>query len=279
MNPLQTLGFIFGTFFINPITNVLVALYHLFLLGHIPYPLGFSIIVLTVIIRFILYPFTSQQIRSAHKMQKVSPHLAAIKEKHKGDTKAQQAATMQLYKEHGINPMAGCLPLLIQLPIIWSLYNVLTHVVNTNAQTLAAINKVLYATWLHVNASDWNVLFFGVPLSTTPAKLVLQNPLFILIPLVTGVFQFILSKMMLPHPDDVPPKTDKKKEDFQSAFQTQSLFIFPVMIAFFSYNLPLGLSLYWNTFTLFGIIQQYWVVGPGGAHHWFAKVKLHGRRS
>lgn len=212
-------------------------------------------------------------------MQKVSPHLAALKEKHKGDTKRQQEETMKLYKEHGINPMAGCLPLLIQLPVIWSLYNVLTRIVNTNAQTLAEINKVLYFKWLHVNQTDWSILFFGTALSASPSNLIVKNPAFILVPVVTGILQFILSKMMLPHPDDAPKKTAEKKEDFQSAFQTQSLFIFPVMIAFFSFSFPLGISLYWNTFTLFGIIQQYWIVGPGGAHHWFAKVKLHGRRS
>lgn len=290
MNPLQSLEVIFATFFINPITNILVAIYSALLLGHIPYSLGFSIIILTIIIRFILYPFTAQQIKSAHKMQKVSPHLAALKEKHKGDKKRQQEETMKLYKEHGINPMAGCLPLLIQLPIIWSLYNVLSNVIGENIQTtVAGINKVLYFSWLHVNQADWNTYFFGIMLSSTPAKLISQNPVFILIPVLTGVLQFILSKMMLP---EKPPinktkkenklpavKIEKKSDDFQTAFQNQSLFIFPVMIAFFSYTLPLGLSLYWNTFTLFGIIQQYWIVGPGGAHHWFAKVKLHGRRS
>lgn len=286
MNPLQDIGLIFNTLFINPITNILIGIYHALLLGHIPYPLGFSIIILTIIIRMILYPFTSQQIRSAHKMQKVSPHLAALKEKHKGDKKKQQEETMKLYKEHGINPMAGCLPLLIQLPIIWSLYNVLNHIVTVNVQTLVKINSILYFQWLHVSTSDWNVLFFGIPLATSPAKLIPHNPVFILIPVLTGVLQFILSKMMLPEKPVVDKskkavavKTEKKPDDFQTAFQNQSLFIFPVMIAFFSYNLPLGLSLYWNTFTLFGIIQQYWIVGPGGAHHWFAKVKLHGRRS
>ena len=65
---------------------------------------------------------------------------------------------------------------------------------------------------------------------------------------------------------------DKKKEDFASAFQTQSLYIFPVMIGFFSYNFPVGLSLYWNTFTIFGIIQQYKVSGLGGLKGWVKKI-------
>jgi YidC/Oxa1 family membrane protein insertase len=68
-----------------------------------------------------------------------------------------------------------------------------------------------------------------------------------------------------------------KDDDFQAAFQKQSLFIFPVMIGFFSFTLPVGLSLYWNTFTLFGILQQYLLVGPGGAAPWFKKLNLYGR--
>lgn len=280
---MNEIGFIFTTLFTNPITNLLVGSYHVLFFIHFPYPLGFAIIVLTVIIRLILYPFTSQQIRSAHKMQKVSPHIAALKEKHKGDAKRQQAETMKLYKEHGINPMAGCLPLLIQLPIIWSLYNVLTHIVDSNVvSTIQNVNKVVYFQWLKLTPTQWDVYFLGIALSATPAKLIPQNPIFITIPLITGVLQFILSKMMMPHPDDVVKKTNKTKKDndFQTTFQNQSLFIFPVMIAFFSYNLPLGLSLYWNTFTLFGIIQQYLLIGPGGAHPWFVKVKInHGKKS
>ncbi len=276
---MQQIGAVFVTFFINPITNVLIGVYQLLLFLHIPYPLGFAVILLTVLIRLVLYPFTSQQIKSAYKMQKVSPHIAALKEKHKDDKKRQQEEMMKLYKEHGVNPMAGCLPLLIQLPIIWSLYNVLTHVVSANsAQTVASINKSLYFSWLKINPSHWDVYFFGIALAGSPSKLIPHNPLFILIPIITGVLQFILSKMMLPHPLDVP-RVEKKKDDFQSAFQTQSLYIFPVMIGFFSYNLPLGLSLYWNTFTLFGILQQYLLVGAGAAAPYFKKVKLHGRKN
>lgn len=274
---MESIVTIFNLLFTNPITNTLVGIYQLLLLINIPSPLGFAVILLTVVIRLVLYPFTTQQIRSASKMQKVAPHMSALKEKHKNDKKRQQEEMMKLYKEHGINPMAGCLPLLIQLPIIWSLYNVLIHAVGANVTaTLAEINKVLYFPWLRITQADWNVLFFGLALSATPAKLISQNPIFILIPVLTGVFQFVLSKMMMPHPDDAI-KGPKKKDDFQSAFMSQSLYIFPVMIAFFSYNLPLGLSLYWNTFTLFGILQQYILVGPGGAHKWFAKVKLNGK--
>jgi YidC/Oxa1 family membrane protein insertase len=97
----------------------------------------------------------------------------------------------------------------------------------------------------------------------------------LLIPVLTGVFQFIQSKMMLPptDPKKKDDKTKKKSDDFATAFQSQSLYIFPVMIGFLSYNFPIGLSLYWNTFTIFGIIQQYKISGLGGLEDWIKKWK------
>ena len=215
-------------------------------------------------------------------MQKVAPHLAALKEKHKGDNKRQQEEIMKLYKEHGVNPAAGCLPLIIQLPVIWGLYHVLTVAVNANSiKSLAEINKVLYFDFLKLQRV-WDTTMFGLPLAASPSKLFAAHPYIILVPVLTGVFQFVLSKMMMPEAVietemALARTTEKKEDDFQAAFQKQSLFIFPVMIGFFSFSLPLGLSLYWNTFSVFGILQQYLLVGAGSAAPYFKKVNLHGR--
>lgn len=265
---------IFNIILINPMINLLVAFYQILHFVGVPYAFGFSIIALTIFIRIILLPFTSAQIKSAHKMQKIAPHLSRVREVHKGDNKRQQAEIMKLYKEHDVNPAAGCLPLLIQFPIIWSLYHVLNLAVNTSkAADLAKINDVLYFSYLKLNVI-WNTTFFGLPLGSSPSKLIAVAPLIVLVPVLTGVLQFILSKMMMPEESLVPAVTTKKKEDdFQAAFQKQSLFIFPVMIGFFSFSLPLGLSLYWNSFTLFGIIQQYLLLGPGSAGPWIKKIK------
>ena len=270
---------LFNVIVSNPTTNLLVAFYKLFATLGVPFAFGLAIIALTVAIRLILYPFTAAQIKSAHKMQKVAPHLSAIKEKHKGDNKRQQQEIMKLYREHGVNPAAGCLPLIIQLPVIWGLYNVLNVAVNINsAKGLEALNKVLYADFLKLD-KVWDTSFLGLPLEGSPSNLFAALPLIVLVPVLTGVFQFVLSKMMMP---EVVPGLQVKKEagkqdDFQAAFQKQSLFIFPVMIGFFSFTLPVGLSLYWNTFTVFGILQQYLLVGAGAAAPYFKKVKLHGR--
>src|SRR3972149_7260933 len=254
---------IFDILIVDPIINVLLFIYKiLFTLG-IPFSLGFSIIVLTVIIRVILYPLTTAQLKASKKMQDLSPHVSKLKEKHKGDAKMLQAETMRLYKEFGVNPAAGCLPLLIQLPVIWGLYTVLIKVINLGANTVSEVNKIAYIDFVKIS-KPWDVYFFGLPLAQNPSQLLsTMGPLILAVPVLTGVFQFIQSKMMM---SALPKKEDKskKKDDFATAFQTQTLYIFPIMIGFLSYTFPIGLSLYWNTFTIFGIIQQYKISGLGG---------------
>ncbi len=275
------MGEIFNTFLIHPIINILLVVYHAFYFLHIPYALGFAIIGLTILIRFVLYPFTTSQLKASLKMQKVAPHISKLKEKHKGDSKTIQAETMRLYKEHGVNPAAGCLPVIIQMPVIWGLYSVLQHIVNLKPSLVVSeINKIVYFDFLKLH-NAWDPSFFGLLLGSMPSKLFSAMPLILLVPIITGVLQFILSKMMIPAKTGVAiiekniqkkGNIDKKDaSDFASAFQSQSMYIFPVMIGFFSFSFPIGLSLYWNTFTLFGIIQQYKIVGLGGLSAWIKK--------
>lgn len=254
------MGNLFQAALVEPILNGLLVIYHLLFAVHVPYPLGFAIIVLTVVIRLVLYPFTHQQLKASHKMQKLSPHLSRLKEQHKGDAKRLQQETMKLYKEHGVNPAAGCLPMLIQLPIIWGLYGVLNQVVKYNPHEIVAkINHVAYSKSLGLT-SPWNTYFFGMPLGQTPNYLFSHGLyLILLVPILTGFFQFIQSKMMVPPKQPKEQKTKNSSDDFATMFQTQSLYLFPLMIAFFSFNFPIGLSLYWNTFTIFGILQQWQV--------------------
>ena len=208
-------------------------------------------------------------------MQDMAPHISNLKAKHKDDKKKQQEEMMKLYSEYGVNPAAGCLPVIIQIPIIWSLYHVLSTVVNANSVAkLKEINHLMYFDGLKLTKL-WEVTFFGIPLSQSPAQLMGHMPLIILVPVITGVLQLIFSKMMAP---EVAPTG--KQDDFQATFAKQSLFIFPIMIAFFSFRLPFGLSLYWNAFTIFGIIQQYFLVGLGGLKQWQKfTANLYGKRN
>lgn len=266
------MGEIFNTLIIHPIINVLVAIYQVLFALHVPFALGFSIIILTILIRFLIFPLVSTQLRASKKMQAMAPHLANVKEKHKGDSKRIQEETMKLYKEHGVNPAAGCLPVLVQLPVIWGLYGVLNEVVKLeSAKLLAYINGIVVSP---IRLTEpWDTSFFGLQLGQSPSTLIKTvGVVVIAVPVITGLFQFIQSKMMI-SPANKPTTNKKGSEDFATAFQTQSVYIFPAMIAFFSYGFPLGLSLYWNTFTVFGIIQQYKIAGLGGMEGIWQKIK------
>ena len=265
----------FNVILVWPILNILVGVYKLLLYVHIPYALVCYIILLTIIIRFILYPLISAQLRASKKMQEAAPHISKLKEIHKGDAKRLQAETMRLYKERGINPLAGCLPVIVQLPIIWALYYVLQQIVDLKQNMVVSqINKIVYFDWLRLT-DGWDSSFFGLPLGASPSSLFAKvGPLVILVPVLTGFFQFLLSKMLVnPQPQAKPQEKEKQmKDDFGSAFQAQSMYIFPIMIGFFSYTFSIGLSLYWNTFTIFGIIQQYKILGLGGLASWKNKI-------
>jgi YidC/Oxa1 family membrane protein insertase len=274
VTPLENHMQLFDTIFVYPIINILLGIYQVLISFGIPNALGFSIIILTVIIRIILYPLTASQLRAAKKMQELTPHLNKLKDKHKNDAKRLQEESMKLYKDHGVNPIAGCIPLLIQIPVIFGLYSVLNLIVHLKpSETIAKINGIAYFDFLRLQ-NVWDTHFFGVSLGQTPAQLLQSvGPLILLVPILTGVFQFIQSKMMVtPTPKD--NKKKKNEPDFQSAMQTQTVYVFPLMIGFFSFNFPLGLSLYWNTFTIFGIIQQYQIQGWGGLEQLMHKLSI-----
>ncbi|MDO8497288.1 MAG: YidC/Oxa1 family membrane protein insertase, partial [bacterium] len=197
--------------------------------------------------------------------QDVKPHMDKISAKHKKDPKKLQQEQMRLYKEFGINPASGCLFMIIQIPIFISLYNTLSLVLTngSGAKMIESINKVLYSPALHIDKIDpW---FLGLNLALSPAKAGVWY--YYALPVITAVLQFLQAKttMMPGAPPAVVENKDIKKDgdkkekhsgdDFQKAMNTQMKFIFPLMIGYFSYTLPAGLSLYWNIFSLFSIMQ------------------------
>jgi YidC/Oxa1 family membrane protein insertase len=266
---------IFNQIVVYPLTNVLVAIYDILYYLHVPYALGFAIIGLTIVIRLVLYPLTNSQLRASKKMQSLAPQISSLKAKYKGDNKRVQEETMKLYKENGVNPAAGCLPTLVQLPILWGLYNVLNGLVHkTPEQAVVYVNSIVIEP-LQLTA-PWDPTFFGVPLGLSPNQLMSTLPLVaIAVPLTTGLFQFLQSKMMFSTPSSTTPVVKGKKgsDDFATVFQKQAVYLFPIMIGFFSWNFPFGLSLYWNTFSIFGIIQQYKVTGLGGLEGTWQKIR------
>ena len=251
-----------------PITNLLVAFYKVCEWLHLPGPLGFAIILLTISIRFLLYPLMNAQLKSAKKMSDLKPHLDELHARHKDNKQALQQAQLALYKEHGVNPAAGCLPTLVQFPVLIALYNVFYQILgSTNIEAfIADLNRILYAPFLHVTNLDFS--FLGVNLAIKPAEYQKYGWWLLSVPLITALLQWYQSKLMLPNsqsiikkeetqslPSDGKPPVVEKKDDMAD-MQKQMVLIMPVMFGFFALQFPLGLALYWNVFGLFGIIQQ-----------------------
>ena len=270
----------FDTIIINPFLNAIAALYKLFVILGVPGAFGFAIISLTVIFRLILHPFFKQQIESQQKLTALKPKMSELEKKHKDDKTRLQQAQLDLYKEHGINPASGCLFAIVQIPIFIGLYQTLSQFVNAAGSTLVVekINKILYNQAFALKTLDPNFFIFNLALAPQHYKIIelslktgivfhLQNLPYIhymLIPLVTGLLQYLQAQKTIGaqpvKPKEEPKKDGTKKDesfssDFQSAMNTQMKYFFPVMIAFFSYQLPVGLSLYWNIFSIFSIIQ------------------------
>lgn len=267
----MNIGDIFIAAFIQPIINLLIILFQLLQSLHIPGALGFALIILTVAIRFLVWPLMASQIKMTKKMADLKPHLDELKKKHKDDKKAMAGAQMALYKEHGVNPAGGCLPALLQIPVFIGLYQAIINILpGMGGANLDWINSLLYFPSMHLNSlPDPN--FFGLNLGIKPSEFAKFGPALLLIPVVTAVLTFVQSKMTVPplikHHKDEPPSETKEKEGMEESMgqvQSQMVYLMPVMIGYFAFQFPIGLAIYWNTYTILGIIQQYKIAGWGG---------------
>lgn len=239
-------------FLTNPISNLLVFFYNL--TGQ---NFGLAIIFLTVIIRGVLVPFTLPSLRSAKKMQELKPQLDKLKQKIK-DKQKLQLAQLDLYKQNGVNPMAGCLPQIAQILVLISLYQVFTNFIANSS----------------VNGEPVNMAFLWLNLSQPDAIYIL--------PVLAGLTQFVLSLMMssgLESHVNVPKKKEEKKKEEDSlemaqSMQQQMIFFMPIMTVIISLKFPSGLALYWVITTLFSLVQQYLVSGLGGLRPYLLKLKI-----
>lgn len=270
---MQVITYLFDTIFFAPIVNVLVLLVRgLEGLG-IPGALGIAIIVVTILIRILVWPLMATQLKATKKMAELKPHLDELKKKHKDDKQALAKAQMDLYKEHGVNPAGGCLPLLIQIPPMIAIYQVIYSFFSGQAG-LERINHVLYnASWRLNDIPNLN--FFGLNLADKPADFARVGALILLVPVLTALLQLIQSRMMTPKVVAVNAKDSKKEkqekesmEDAMASMQGQMMFIMPLMMGYISYTFPMGLALYLNTITIVGIFQQYLISGWGNLESW-----------
>ncbi len=199
---------------------------------------GFSIILLTVALRIMLYPLNAWSTKSMLKMQKIAPQVTAIQEKYKKDPKKSQLEVMNLYREQGVNPVSGCLPLLIQMPFLIGMFDLLKS-------TFELRGAGFIPGWID-DLSAPDVLF-----SWTQPIFFIGNQ-FHLLPILLGAVMFLQQKMSSTAPKDVSLMTEQQRQ--QRAMGS----IMAVVFAFMFYNFPSGLNIYWLSSMLLGILQQWW---------------------
>lgn len=242
------IGYFFNLIFTYPILNALLLLYHLF--GD----MALSIIVLTVIIRLLLFPLYMKQLKSTKATQAIQPLMADIKKKYAKDQRAQMEAMQALYKEYGVNPAAGCLPLLVQLPVLYGLFYALNTVLKN--PTLTGINNVIYPFLPHFSRlPNVNFDWFTFINPHWYISLGAPDPTHIL-PVLAGVATFIQLRMS-------QPRTASASKDAMSQQMQIMQFVMPFITFFFALNFPAGLALYWTTTSVFSMVQQYFVTGWG----------------
>lgn len=256
-----TTGNIFHQLLVWPILNVLILLYKGFESIGVPGSFGWAIIAMTFIVRAIIHPLNHRQMETMRKMQELKPHIENLQKKYKNDKQKLQQEQLKLYQKHGINPAAGCLPLLIQMPIIYGLFQSFSAILqaDSNQQALETINKLVYHPALHIDTL--NTDFLGINLTISPNQWQEAGIWLLIIPVITGILTWYQSKVMTAQQTPAKKIEKKKKdekapEDMAQEMQKQMMYIMPFMIGFFAYSFPVGLSLYWNTLTLFMIMSH-----------------------
>ncbi len=273
------MGSIFHTFLSQPLLNALIFLYQVLFQN-----LGLAIIALTLLMRFALIPLTVPSLKAAQKMRELQPELEKLKKKYKKNKQAFAQAQLKLYKKHGANPAAGCLPQIIQIIILIALFQAFNQIIRPENNTIAKINEALYPFLKLPSDTSFNTRFFYLEL-TKPDIIRLPLQLGSLkLPGLPGLFlilaalaQLLSSLMMLPQSKAAEvqaKKTPQKEDDLATSMQTQMIYLFPLMTLLIGFSFPSGLVLYWATFSLTTMIQQYFIFGPGGLTPYLKKLGL-----
>jgi len=225
----------------KPLINLLF-LFYFYLPGR---DLGIAIIALTLLVRIILFPSFMSTLKSQRAMQKLQPEFDRVKREFKDDKEQQSKELMKLYKTHKVNPLGSCLPLIIQLPILWTLYRVfvlglsddsLKYLYDFFPKAGATINT----TFLHFTGISWLMVDLSKP------SLALA--------LLAGVMQLLQSVLNA----RFTPQSGGK--GMGKMISTQMIYFFPIITVFIAMSLPSALALYWVAMTFLTALQQFYVL-------------------
>lgn len=200
---------------------------------------GVAIIILTVIIKVLTLPLTHKSFKSMKEMQVIQPQLAALREKYKSNPKKLQSEMMAMYKEHRINPLGGCLPLLLQMPILIAFFKTLNNAVELRGAPFMLWIKDLSAPD-HLFTLPFSIPFIGNAFNVLPLLMVAS---------------FVVQQKMSMAANKGAVITPQQKQQ-----QQMMLVMMPIIFGFLFYNMPSGLVLYFTVSTLLGLAQQYYVL-------------------
>lgn len=221
----------FNEILYRPLLNLAVGIYNI-IPGN---DFGVAIIVMTALIKVVLFPLSLKNSRSQRQLSSLKPKIQEIQEKHKNDKSAQAAATMELYKQHNVSLLSGCLPLIVQLPVLIALYMVFRSGLDPKSLDL------LYP-FIH-NPGTINHIAFGF-LDIAQRSI----PLAVL----AGVAQYFQSKASL-------GGMSSQGDQTAAMMSKQMLYLFPVLTVMIGLNFPAGLTLYFVASAVLGIVEQWYI--------------------
>lgn len=247
----------FNTLFVQPLASGLILFYRL--LGG---SLGWAIVGFSAFLKLILNPLTKPYLTSMEKMKELNPQLEKLKKKFKNDRTKLAQAQAELYRQHKVNPGAGCLPYILQIVIFFAFLNVFTKTLYFKDNLTQKFNELLYPPLRFSQDEVINTKFIYLDLTQPDTLKVggLSFPLPGPVIFLAALAQFLSSKMMMPAAKAYEKKAKKTKgttDDLQASMQKSMIYTFPLMTLYIGMKFPSGLALYWLVFSLLQFLQQY----------------------
>ena len=219
-----------------------------------------AIVFLVLTIRTALFPVFVKQIKSQRAMQALAPQIKALQEKHKGDRETLQREMMELYKREKANPLMGCLPMLVQIPVMWSLFHVLRHL-NPNRSDAT---KQLYGWTVGLFNSASHAKLFGAPIAasfkSSAADLASMHANGTTVKIVAAILVAIMIITTYLTSRQMILKTGWAEDPQQRMMQRLMLYGIPISLLVSGTVFPIGVVIYWTTTNLFSLGQQHWVL-------------------